>query len=432
MMIVLFLTLLGVTAFPAHAALTDARPPPPFHSVLFGEQVSMSADGRSILVGAPDTTVMLKNGTSFYSAGEAFLYNSQGRLLHTFSDTSPVIFEQYAFSVSISADGGLVLVGAPYAGTSGMAFLYNTGGHLVQAYRPPSAAGTSSGFGWSVAFLTQNDSTVNNTISGTVGNETESQPMVLIGAIFAPGTNPEGGTVGAAGQVYTYDTQGNLLRVYGDTDPTVGENFGLSLSSAAGSVAVGAPNAVTDTSSGAVVDSAGKALLFDPAGSLVQTYRDPDPNFFEQFGWSISLSTKNVGPNFDVFIGAPGASSVGHAGYTVYGGAVFLFSSDGSLFGKIPNRSTDCFEFGNSISISADGTSMVTGAPLCVSGTGILFLFSVRSNVILNIQDPRPVLGEKFGFSVSMSADGSLVLIGALFRGNAFLFDSSGNLLTTL
>jgi hypothetical protein len=432
MMIVLVLILLVVTALPAHATSTGS-PIVSSHSALFGEQVSVSADGHRILVGAPDASVVTRNGTSVFSAGEAYLYNSQGKLLHAFSDTSPTIFEQYASSVSISADGDLVLVGAPYAGASGIAFLYNSGGHLIREYLPPTAAGANSRFGSSVAFLARNNSSGANTTgqSGVFG--ADSQPAVLIGAISAPGTSPQGGTVGGAGQVYMYDALGNLLRIYGDSDPTVDENFGLSVSSMTdGSVAVGAPNAVTVTSTGAVVDSAGKVLLFDPAGNLAQVYRDPNPSFFEQFGWSVSLSTINLGPNFDVFIGAPGASSVGPPGYTVYGGAVFLYSSNGALFGKIPNRSTECFEFGNSISISADGTSMVTGAPLCTSGNGTVFLFTVTSNFVPAIQDPSPVPGEKFGFSVSMSADGSVMAIGALFRGNAFIFNNSGVLLQVL
>jgi hypothetical protein len=392
----------------------------------------MSADGQSILVGAPDSSVIPKNGISVFSAGEAFLYNSQGRLLHTFADTNPVTFEQYAYSVSISADGNLVLIGAPQGGASGMAFLYDRGGHLIQAYKPPSTAGANSGFGWSVAFLAQDDRSVTN---GTVqtGNYAGSESVVLIGAIMAPGASLGGGAVGGAGQVYKYDAAGNLLHVYTDPDPTVDENFGLSLASAPdGSVAVGAPNAVTVSASGTIIDSAGKALLFDPTGNLRQTYHDPDPTFFEQFGWSISLSTKNLLPQFDVFIGAPHASSSGPPGFTVFGGAVFLFSSTGALFVKIPNRSTDCSEFGNSISISSDGTSLATGAPLCVSGTGTVFLFSTRSALIPTLQDPTPVLGEKFGFSVSMSTDGSRTVVGALFRGNAFMFDSSGNLLLVL
>jgi len=392
----------------------------------------MSADGQSILVGAPDSSVIPKNGISVFSAGEAFLYNSQGRLLHTFADTNPVTFEQYAYSVSISADGNLVLIGAPQGGASGMAFLYDRGGHLIKAYKPPSTAGTNSGFGWSVAFLAQNDPSVTNGTAQT-GDYAGSESVVLIGAIMAPGASLGGGAVGGAGQVYKYDAAGNLLHVYTDPDPTVDENFGLSLASAPdGSVAVGAPNAVTVSASGTVIDSAGKALLFDPTGTLRQTFHDPAPTFFEQFGWSISLSTENLLPQFDVFIGAPHASSIGPPGFTVFGGAVFLFSSTGTLFVKIPNRSTDCSEFGNSISISSNGTSLVTGAPLCVSGTGTVFLFSTRSTLIPTLQDPIPVPGEKFGFSVSMSADGSLVVVGALFRGNAFVFDSSGNLLLVL
>ncbi len=432
MMIVLVLTVLVVTAVPVRAVSTDNGLLPSPRTALFGEQVSMSTDGQSLLVGAHDSSVIPKNGISVFSAGEAFLYNSQGRLLHTFADTNPVTFEQYAYSVSISADGNLVLIGAPQGGASGMAFLYDRGGHLIQAYKPPSTAGTNSGFGWSVAFLAQNDPSVTNGTAQT-GDYAGSESVVLIGAIMAPGASLGGGAVGGAGQVYKYDAAGNLLHVYTDPDPTVDENFGLSLASAPdGSVAVGAPNAVTVSASGTVIDSAGKALLFDPTGTLRQTFHDPAPTFFEQFGWSISLSTENLLPQFDVFIGAPHASSIGPPGFTVFGGAVFLFSSTGALFVKIPNRSADCSEFGNSISISSDGTSLATGAPLCVSGTGTVFLFSTRSTLIPTLQDPSPVLGEKFGFSVSMSADGSRIVVGALFRGNAFMFDSSGNLLLVL
>jgi hypothetical protein len=427
MTIVLFLTVLVVTAFPAHAALTDIRVPPS-RSALFGDQVSISADGHNMLVGAPDATVV-SNGTSVFSAGAAFLYNSQGKLLHTFTDSTPVTFEQYAISLSISADGNLVLIGAPEAGTSGMAFLYHSSGQLIQAYLPPSGAGVNSGFGFSVAFLARNDS------SPTIlpgGATTNSQSVILIGAISAPGTSPTGGTVGGAGQVYMYDTRGDLLHTYDDPNPNVDENFGLSISSMPkGSVAIGAPNAVGVSSTGAEVDSAGKVLLFDPSGNLAQTYSDANPSFFEQFGTSVALSTVNPGPNFDVYIGAPSARSVGPPGYTVFGGAVFLYSSNGSFFAKIPNRSSDCFEFGLSISISNDGTSLVTGTPLCTSGSGAVFLFSLRF-YILPIHDPSPIFGEKFGFSVAIAADGSLVLIGALFRGNAFVFDSSGNLFTTI
>src|SRR2546427_4433025 len=428
-MVVLVLMVLVVTAVPVRAGSTDSGLLASPRTALFGEQVSMSADGQTILVGAPDSSVIPKNGTSVFSAGEAFLYNSQGRLLHTFADTNPVMFEQYAYSVSISADGNLVLIGAPQGGASGMAFLYNRGGHLIQAYKPPSPAGANIGFGWSVAFLAQNDTSVTNGAAQT-GNYAGSESVVLIGAIMAPGASLGGGAVGGAGQVYKYDAARNLLHVYADPDPTVDENFGLSIASApAGNVAGGAPNAVTVSASGAVIDSAGKALLFDPTGNLRQTYRDPDPTFFEQFGWSISLSTKNLLPQFDVFIGAPHASS---SFFTVFGGAVFLFGSTGTLFGKIPNRSTDCSEVGNSISISSNGTSLATAAPLCVSGTGTVFLFSTRSTLIPTLHDPSPRLAEKFGFSVSMSADGSLVVVGALFRGNAFVYDSSGNLLLTL
>lgn len=391
-------------------------------SALFGESVAISADGQTVLVGAPDASVTLRNGTSVYFGGEAFLYNNHGNLVQTFTDANPVTFEEYASAISLSPDGNLVLIGAPMAGSSGLAFLYNRGGQLIQTYSPPAGTNRGSGFGWSVSFISGG----NATDQGSSDNDTSARPLVIISAIFANSKTPLGTTVGGAGQVYMYDLKGTLLRTYSDPSPTVFESFGLSLATAPdGTVAVGAPNFVTVTPSGQVIDSTGKALLFDPAGNLVSTFSDPTPSFFDHFGWSISFLGSKF-PSLEVLVGAPGSGGVG---------AVFLYDTTGHLQSRIPNRSTDCSEFGNSIStatLSGPVDALVAGAPLCLQGSGEASIFRTDTNTIQRLVDPSPMHGEKFGFSVAWSTDGSRIVIGALFRGNAFVFDTSGNLLLVL
>src|SRR5439155_17559767 len=102
-------------------------------------------------------------------------------------------FEQYASSLSISADGSRIVIGAPGAATSGMAFLYNRGGQLLRAYQAPASAGSSSGFGSSVSIQIRNDTSMQ---TENDPDNSGSQTIVIIGAIFAPATDVQGTTVG--------------------------------------------------------------------------------------------------------------------------------------------------------------------------------------------------------------------------------------------
>ncbi len=93
--------------------------------------------------------------------------------------------------------------------------------------------------------------------------------------------------------------------------------------------------------------------------------------------------------------------------------------------------------FGNAVAISLDGSSILIGAPKAtasgLSNAGEAFLFDSSGNLLQTLQDPSPVEGEHFGSSVAISSQGS-ILVGAPdvpnfpHPGLAFLFDSSGNL----
>jgi hypothetical protein len=91
-------------------------------------------------------------------------------------------------------------------------------------------------------------------------------------------------------------------------------------------------------------------------------------------------------------------------------------------------------EFGASVALSADGNTAIVGGPLDNSATGAAWVFT-RSGTTWSQQGPKLTGGEetgagRFGFSVSLSADGNTALIGGPLdnsaTGAAWVFTRSG------
>jgi hypothetical protein len=148
----------------------------------FGASVSLSADGQTALIGAPDT---LGSVVGSYD-GTANLYTeSNGNWPATPTATfsgAPGSFDELGSSVSLSADGKTALLGGPYAGSistgssDGAAFVYTESGNNWPTTPTASftAAANSNGqLGFSVA------------ISG-------SGQVALVGAAYAGGGQPYG------------------------------------------------------------------------------------------------------------------------------------------------------------------------------------------------------------------------------------------------
>jgi hypothetical protein len=97
--------------------------------------------------------------------------------------------------------------------------------------------------------------------------------------------------------------------------------------------------------------------------------------------------------------------------------------------------------FGYSVAISSNGGSMLIGAPsatvLGLENAGEAFLFDSFGNLLQTFNDPSPVAGEAFGTAVAISADASSILVGAPDKPNfphpgaVFLFDPSANVIQT-
>ncbi len=306
--------------------------------------------------------------------------------------------------MSISADGSSILVGEPFATVGGVSdagevFLFDSSGSLQPGWPVSDPTPTSNEeFGRSVSIAADGSS-------------------ILIGA---PGAT-------AGGEAFLFDSSGSLQPGWPVSDPG-GFGASVSISADGSSILVGAPGATV----GGVL-SAGESFLFDSSGSLQPGWpvSDPIPSTGEVFGGTVSIS----GDGSSILVGAPFATA---------GGEAFLFDSSGNLQPGWPVSDptpSPSEEFGLSVSISADGSSILVGAPFVIVGSvensGEAFLFDSSGSLQPGwpVLDPSPTASEDFGISVSISGDGSSILVGApgatvggVFPGESFLFDSSGNL----
>ncbi len=178
-------------------ALTIANPTPAT-SDDFGRPVAAVGPDR-VLIGADGDDTGAING------GAAYLFNTNGALLTTFTNPTPAAGD--LFGVSVAAVGtDQVLIGADSDDTgaeqAGAAYLFNTEGALLTTFTNPTPE-YGDYFGYSVA---------------AVGTD-----RVLIGA-FGDNTGAY-----AAGVAYLFSTSGALLATFTNPTPADFDLFGFSV-----------------------------------------------------------------------------------------------------------------------------------------------------------------------------------------------------------
>ncbi len=216
---------------------------------------------------------------------------------------------------------------------------------------------------------------------------------------------------------------GDVLHVFRDPTPAVGNNFGFSVTTVDDRILVSAPRA----------DQAGHdmgaAFLFNASsGELTRTFLPTHPvlgGFFAQ------NAIAGVGGN--VLVGDPGDDTV-----LDDAGAVFLFSGDtGELLRTFRNGSPAAGD-GFGYTVGAFGSDVLIGQ--CCNGPGAVHLYNgTTGESIRTFDNPTPDAGDEFGFS--FAASGNKVVIGdyqddtnAVDSGAIYLFDGStgARLLTIL
>jgi streptogramin lyase len=317
-----------------------AAPIAPAHTFQAGGTIpdgfgwAMALSGTNVLLGTRDV---------------AYLYNTAGQLLQTFSDPNGT---NLGFGGAVAISGNSVLVGAYYDGANhgGSAYLFDTSGKLLQTFEDPVGA-TDDNFGTLVA------------LSGS---------YVLIGARNS-GTGFDG--------AYLYNRSGQLLHTF-TQDRHAAEVWGNAMAMLGTNVLLG---------SQAADNLAGTANLYDVSGQLLHTFQDPAGSGADFFGTSVALSTGYV------LVGAPGNA-----------GAAYLFNTSGQLLQTFqdPDKVNGEY-FGSSVAIY--GNDDLIGAAAENGTPGMAYLFDTSGHLLQSFEDPDGSSNHWFGSAVALSATNALV-----------------------
>jgi hypothetical protein len=323
--------------------------------------------------------------------------------------------DKFGYSVAISGDGSYAIGGAYWHdGRRGSAYIFNRSGTtwFLQSKIMAPDPGPSDYFGGSV------------TISG-------DGSYALVGAWY------DGDPVAREGSAYIFVRDGStwsFQQKIGSPDPGDQEYFGWSVAlSGDGSYAIAGE--YRDNFEKAATGSAYIWVRSGTSWSFQSRIRAPDPGPNDYFGVSVSISSDG-----SYAIAGEYGSDVPGAPFC---GAAYIFSRSGSTWSyqsKItaPDPATsDCF--GYSVAISGDGSYAIAGAygdDDVAPNSGSAYIFS-RSGTSWTYQSkiraPDPAYDDRFGNSVSISSDGSYAIAGAYLgdegaaqSGAAYIFSRSG------
>ena len=358
-------------------------------SDLSGYSVSTSSDGTIVAIGA------IQNDGTASNAGHVKVYQYSGG---TWSQLGADIDGETAsdfsgHSVSLSADGTILAIGANHNGGTG-----GNAGH-VRVYQ-------YSGGSWS-----QLGADIDGEAAGDFSGNSVS--LSSDGTKLAVGAAQNDGTASNAGHVRVYSYSGGSWSQLGaDIDgEAAGDLFGysVSLSSDGTKVAIGA---VLNDATGL---NAGHVRVYSySGGSWSQLGADIDGEAAgNQSGHSVSLS----GDGTIVAIGANANSGAGYAS-----GHVRVYQYSGSSWSQLGNDIdgvNPLDQAGRSVSLSSDGTKLAVGGP----GNGgtdndaghvRIYEYLFGSWRQFSNEIDGEAAGDSFGYSVSLSSDGTKLAVGAV------------------
>jgi len=200
-----------------------------------------------------------------------------------------------------------------------------------------------------------------------------------------------------AGAAYLFSTTGELLLRIENPNPIADGGFGYDVATVGDKLLVGA----WGNNEGA--DKVGAAYLFDQSGRLLQTFRKPNPNSEDRFGFKVAAVGDKV---------AVTAALDDERGLNA--GAAYLFDQNGHLLATVHSPNAEALgNFGRSIA-AIDDSHFVVGAYGEDHGAldaGAAYLFDVKGNLVQSFLDPDPESQDLFG--IGSAGVGGRALIGA-------------------
>ena len=389
-LVVLAVVLMGMTYVgnPVHAADAwtqqggDINGATPLE--MSGWSVAMSADGTSMAVGAPGTNN--DTGSLRVFTWDGTTWNQRGNTLN-----GDAIENFFGISVAMSADGMTLVVGS--SGSNG-----DSGLVRVYTYDASSTQWTQLG--------TDITSEAAGDVSGFSVAMSSDGRTVAIGAPYNAANGARSGQV----RVFTWSGAAWSQRGTDIDGEAAGDQAGYSvaMSDDGASVAIGAPyNAANGSRSGQVRVFTWDGTAWSQRGTDIDGGAAGD-----QAGFSVAMSADGSA----IAIGAPGNSSVasgaGQARMFTWSGTAWTRQGD-AIDGEGPSD-----QFGYSVAMSADGASVVVGAP--TSDTGGVDRGRVRAFVWNGTEWTQrggtiegETAGDVAGWSVAMSDDGTIIAEGA-------------------
>ena len=362
-------------------------------------------------------------------------------------------FDSFGTSIALSGDGNTLAVGAPFEASgstginstpdesafgAGAVYIYAriAGAWLQQAYVKASNSDAGDNFGASVA-LSADGSTL------AVGAPFEDSGSNSINNNTPDESAPDAGAVYVYTRVAGTWSQQAYVKA---SNAGAGDNFGKSvaLSSDGNALAVGAPFEASDSTgiNSAPDESAAEAgaayVYRRSAGTWSQQayVKASNTGAGDRFGTSVALS----GDASILAVGAPLEDS-GSTGINstpdelaTDAGAVYVFSCTGSTWSqqayvKASNAGASD-NFGKSVALSGDGSTLAVGAPSEASGTtginstpdesafdaGAVYVYSRIASTwsqqaYVKASNTAPT--SEFGTSVALSGDGNALAVGA-------------------
>ena len=144
----------------------------------------------------------------------------------------------------------------------------------------------------------------------------------------------------------------------------------------------------------------------------------------EHFGFPVTLSKDG----YTLAVAAPGEASnaIGVNGNQAdnsspWSGAVYLFRRRGDTWQQQayikPGVNLPGGNFGNAVALSADGSTLVAGAPFGPSAAGAAYVYRRFQNawsLVQTLHSPTPVENARFGHSVDISDDARTIKVNSL------------------
>ena len=312
-------------------------------------------------------------------------------LLRTFNNPTPAAYDFFGLAFA-TLGSDRILVGAPnddtMATNAGAVYLFHTNGTLLTTISNPNPA----------------IGPIGDTIA-TLGSD-----RVLIGSSVAR-------------KVYLFTTNGILVSTITGPPGLDGAGFGAVLAAfGKDKVLIGAPDAIFDTD----VYGIGGAYLYNTNGTLLMTFKNPDPG--QTIAWGFSMAAFG---NDRVLISANNYSL----------GSAHLFNTNGTLLTTFtdPAPQPDSY-FGMSVAAVGADRILVSayGDDTLGGDTGRVYIFNTNGALQNTITNPAPQYGDSFGAQLVVLGKDRLVISAprhsttAFESGSAYVFDINGALVATI